>query len=162
MKTYSNTSYITVKAYKRMWLLRRLKSLGATNAQLIDTLEKQILSVLWLGAPAWYCLLTQAEKTHIDRVGKVGMKIIFWEQYSGFENSIQLTGISRLTDSLAKMIKRLAAKSANHEKFSKWFQLLTTQTCTRSKKTRYIPIHTRIERFDKSPIPYLTKILNQN
>ena len=71
-----------------MWLLRRLKALGATNEQLIDTLQKQILSVLWLGAPAWYCLLTQAEKTDIDRVGKVGMKIIFGEHYSGFENSL--------------------------------------------------------------------------
>ena len=90
------------------------------------------------------------------------MKIIFGEQYSGFENSIQLTGISRPTDSLAKITKWFAAKSANHEKFSKWFQPLTTQTCTRSKKTRDIPIHTRTERFDKFPIPYLTKILNQN
>ena len=145
-----------------MWLLRRLKSQGATNAQLIDTLEKQLLPVLCLGASAWYCLLTQAEKTNIDRVGKVGMKIIFGEQYSVFENFIQLTDISRPTDTLAKMTKQLAAKIADHEKFSKWFQPLTTQTCTRSKKTRYIPIHTRTERFDKSPIPYLTKILNQN
>ena len=73
MKTSSNTAYITGKAYKQMWLVRRLKALGATTTQLTDTLEKQVLSVLWLGAPAWYCLLTQAEKTDIDRVAKVGL-----------------------------------------------------------------------------------------
>ena len=162
MKTYSNTSFITGKAYKRMWLLRRLKALGATNEQLIDTLQKQILSVLWLGAPAWYCLLTQAEKTDIDRVGKVGMKIIFGEHYCGFENSLQLSGISRPTDSLAKMTKRFAVKSAKHIKFSKWFQPLTTNTCTRSKKQKYVPIRTRTDRFARSPIPFLTQILNEN
>ena len=42
MKTFSNTSYITGKGYKRMWLLRRLKALGATKEQLIDKLQKQI------------------------------------------------------------------------------------------------------------------------
>ena len=54
MKTCSNTAYITAKAYKRMWLIRRLKALGASTTQLLDCLQKQVLSVLWLGAPAWY------------------------------------------------------------------------------------------------------------
>ena len=97
MKTYSNTFYIMGKAYKQMWLFRRLKALGATNAELIDTLEKQKLSLLWLGAPSCYCLLTQTEKTNIERVGKVGMKIIFGEHYSGLETSTQFIGISRNT-----------------------------------------------------------------
>ena len=49
MKTCSNTAYLTAKAYKRMWFLRRLKALGASTSQLLDTLEKQVMSVLWLG-----------------------------------------------------------------------------------------------------------------
>ena len=46
MKTKSNTSYIIKKAYKRMWLLRRLKTLGASRSQLIDVMNKQVLSVM--------------------------------------------------------------------------------------------------------------------
>ena len=161
MKTWSNTAYITGKAYKRMWLIRRLKALGASTAQLTDTLEKQVLSVLWLGAPAWYCLLTQAEKTHIDRVAKVGLKIIFGEEYCGFENSVQVSGISKPTERLEKMTKRFAVKSAKHPKFSKWFEpLQATNINTRSKKKKYIQIHTRTERYARSPIPHLTNLLN--
>ena len=161
MKTWSNTAYITGKAYKRMWLIRRLKALGASTAQLTDTLEKQVLSVLWLGAPAWYCLLTQAEKTDIDRVAKVGLKIIFGEEYCGFANSVQVSGISKPTERLEKMTRRFAVKSAKHPKFSKWFEPLhPTNITTRSKKNKYIQIHTRTERYARSPIPHLTNLLN--
>ena len=55
MRTCSNTEYLIKKAFKRMWLIRRLKGLGANKGQLIDALQKQVLSVLWLGAPAWFC-----------------------------------------------------------------------------------------------------------
>ena len=148
-------------AYKRMWLVRRLKALGATTTQLTDTLEKQVLSVLWLGAPAWYCLLTQAEKTDIDRVAKVGLKIIFGEEYCWFENAIQASGISKPTERIGKMTKRFAVKSSKHSKFSKWFQPLPpTNMNTRSKKNKFTQIHTRTERFARSPIPHLTNSLN--
>ena len=39
MKTISNTNYLTTKAYKRMWLIRRLKTLGASVSQLVDSLQ---------------------------------------------------------------------------------------------------------------------------
>ena len=103
MKTCSNTAYLTAKAYKRMWLIRRLKNLGASTAQLVDSLQKQVLSVLWLGAPAWYCLLTQSEKHDIDRVAKVGLKIIYGNTYQGFENALLSSGIRKPTLQLKKM-----------------------------------------------------------
>ena len=161
METSSNTSYIISKAYKRMWLLRRLKALGASTAQLVDTLEKQVLSVLWLGAPAWYCLLTQVEKTASNRVAKVGLKIIYGDCYSGFDNAIQLSGTSKPTDCLEKITKHFAAKTAKHSKFSKWYQCLpATNFSTRSNTNKFTQIYTKTERYKKSPIPHLTRILN--
>ena len=47
MKTFSNAAYLTAKAYKRMWFLRRLKALGDSTSQLLDTREKQVMSVFW-------------------------------------------------------------------------------------------------------------------
>ena len=43
LKTCSNTSYIIKKAYKRMWIVRRLKALGASTQQLLDVLNKASL-----------------------------------------------------------------------------------------------------------------------
>ena len=97
MKTCSNTKSITTKAYKIMWLIRRLKAMGASTTQLLDCLQKQILSVLWLGAPAWYCMLIQYEKNDLYRVLKVGLRIIYGDSYGGFENALLLSMIKRQT-----------------------------------------------------------------
>ena len=102
MKTISNTCYLTAKAYKRMWLIRRLKALRASTTQLVDYLHKQVLSVLWLGAPAWSCQLTLQEKKDFDRVAKVGLKIIFGGKYNGFEYSLQAANNLKPTDQFTK------------------------------------------------------------
>jgi hypothetical protein len=84
LKTCSNTAMIIKKAYGRMWILRRLKALGASRSRLIDVLHKQVLSVLNLGVPAWDCLLTEQEKDDFERVLKTGLKIIWGQEYTSF------------------------------------------------------------------------------
>ena len=121
MKTWSNTAYITTKAYNRMWLIRRLKALGASTTQLLDCLEKQWLSVLWLGAPAWYWQLSQYERNDLDRVIKVGLRIIYGDTYSKFLNALLLSKIKQPTDMLLRITEKFTSKSVKHSKFSKWF-----------------------------------------
>ena len=118
MKTSSNTAYLTGKAYKRMWFLRRLKSFGASKDQLLDCLQKQVLSVLWLGAPAWFCQLTENERKDFNRVAKVGLRIIYGDQYQGFDQMLDISKLVKPTVQLAKMTKQFAIKSEKHEQFS--------------------------------------------
>ena len=165
MRTCSNTEYLVRKAYKRMWLVRRLKGLGASRIQLVDALQKQVLSVLWLGAPAWFCQITQQERKDIDRVAKVGLRIIFGEFYGGFENALQAAQIRKPTEQLARMTERFAAKNARSSKFSKWLQPAARKTTnTRSVKNSqiYENVPARTARYGQSPIPYLTNIINTN
>ena len=163
MRTCSNTDYLIKKAFKRMWLVRRLKGLGANTGQLVDTLQKQVLSVLWLGAPAWFCLTTEQERKDIDRVAKVGLRIIYGDSYCGFENSLLSANMLKPTEQLAKMTDRFAVRSASHAKFSHWFQPAAKKTTnTRNSKNvqKYEQVPARTARYGKSPIPYLTQILN--
>lgn len=44
LKTISNTEYICARAYRRMWVLRRLKSLSCPIPELLDVLRQQIIS----------------------------------------------------------------------------------------------------------------------
>ena len=46
LKWYENTASVTKKAFRRMWILRRLKNMGASKATLKDIYYKQIRSVL--------------------------------------------------------------------------------------------------------------------
>ena len=45
-KWYDNTQYICQKGYTRLWMLRRLKGLGASVEELMDVYYKQVRSVL--------------------------------------------------------------------------------------------------------------------
>ena len=163
MRTCSNTEYLIKKAFKRMWLIRRLKGLGANKGQLVDALQKQVLSVLWLGAPAWFCQTTEQERKDIDRVAKVGLRIIYGDSYCGFDNSLLSAKMLRPTEQLAKMTRRFAVRSASHAKFSHWFQPAAKKTTnTRNSKNtqKYERVPARTARYGKSPIPHMTQFLN--
>ena len=161
LKTCSNTNYIIKKAYKRMWILRCLKTLGASTEQLLDVLNKQVLSVLFLGAPAWYGQLTVAERTHLNRVLRCALHIIYGDNYGSFSQSLTRAGMLSVTDQLHKMTAKFARKAAKHSKFNKWFKVRPeSELFTRSKKTEYLPVASRTARYACSPLPFLTAILN--
>ena len=61
LKTISNTENICKKAFKRMWILRRLKALGASNKQLIEVMKQQIISICEVGVPYWGPMITARE-----------------------------------------------------------------------------------------------------
>ena len=48
MKWSSNSEHIVLKAYTRLWILRRLKTLGASSLDLLDVYIKQVRSILEL------------------------------------------------------------------------------------------------------------------
>ena len=53
LKWWSNTEYMVKKANSRLWTMRRLKNLGASEDDLLDVYTKQICSVLELAVPVW-------------------------------------------------------------------------------------------------------------
>ena len=51
LKWSENTDYICQKGYSRLWMLRRLKGLGASETELLDVYMKQLRLVLELAVP---------------------------------------------------------------------------------------------------------------
>ena len=54
----------------------------------------------------------------------------------------------------------LKRKAYTHKKFTKWFKP-TPEVITRNKKPKFYDVVCKTTRFEKSPLSYLTKILNQ-
>ena len=162
LKTCSNTKYIIKKAYSRMWIIRRLKALGASKARLLDVLEKQVLSTLQLAIPAWDCFLTLQERTDLSRVFRTGLRIIWGQQYISFEQCIHESKLKTLQQKRDQIVKKFVKKSVKHSKFSKWFaEQQDTQMMTRAHiKTKYRSVPARTLAYKKSVIPTLTVIAN--
>ena len=107
------------------------------------------------------CQLTTAEKTHLNRVMRCGLHIIYGDTYRSFTDAITRAGILSVTEQLQNMKTRFANKSARHSKFRKWFKVRPDdQMDTRRVKSKYLPVASRTARYAASPLPLLTSIIN--
>ena len=59
------------------------------------------------------------------------------------------------------LCKTFAIKSSEYKRFNKWFKPNDHGINTKIKKSNFKKVRTRTKGFDKSAIPYLTKLLNE-
>ena len=165
LKWWENTDYICQKAYRRLWLLRRLKILGASELELLDVYQKQVRSVLELAVPVWQPALTVQEKYQIERVQKCALYIILGQNYISYSHALDKIGWKKLEQRRIKLCEKFARKASKNSKYQEWFcktkpTSVKTRNANKKLKLQYLPVETRTERYKKSPLPYLTDILN--
>ena len=160
LKWRSNTEGMIRKAYKRMWMIKRLKAYGANLQDMLEVYTKQIRCVLEYGVPVWNSSVTKEKSYDIERVQKCFLHIVLGSQYLDYEYALKRTGLDSLKSRRLKLCTTFAQKSAKHPKFKHWFVPQLKLNNTRSKKPLYKPPMYRLERFNNSPIPYLTRLLN--
>ena len=85
LKTITNTESTCKKAFKRMWIIRRLKALGCPNKELLVVLREQIISICEVGVAWWGPMITIQESNMLERVLKAGLHIIFQDNYITFK-----------------------------------------------------------------------------
>ena len=158
LKWHAHTTYITKKGNKRLWMLRRLKPMGAPKSTLIDLFNKQIRSVLEYALPAWGPGLTSEDQADIERVQKSAIAIIFGNADS-YNNLLKKNKIDTLAHRRNDLIKRFAKKSSKHNTFNSWFKEHPHNVKTRNLD-KFLAVPTRHKRFQDSPIPTMTKMLN--
>ena len=88
MKWSSNTDNMITKANKKLWILRRLKYLGAKEIDLVDIYTKQIRSIVELAVPAWHGAITIAEQIDLERIQKCAAHIILGEDYDSYRKAL--------------------------------------------------------------------------
>ena len=59
MKWNSHIQHMSKSANSKLWMLRRLKKLGAGSSILVDLNNKQIRSILEYAVPVWKVLAKQ-------------------------------------------------------------------------------------------------------
>ena len=163
LSTKSNTQYIVGRAWKRMWIIRRLISLGASEADLLKVLRCQVLSVLQFAVPAWTTMLTKAEVRSIEAVQKTGLYLVYGARYRSYTWALQEAMIKTQAEQRKNIFEKFTRACINSKKFSKWFCKTDTREAmpTRSKKMQFKPIYTRTKAFAKSPIPQMVALANK-
>ena len=160
LKWLPNTEYLVKKAYRRLWILRRLKILGAKTDSLCEVYTKQIRCVLELGVPVWNGSLTKKECYLLERVQKSAFHIILGQSYLSYDNALIQLNMESLEQRRYDISLTFALKSERSPKFSLWFKPNPKFGKTRTAQPKYQPTWNNHARLEKSPISYLTTILN--
>ena len=139
-------------------MLKRLKAIGATSITLIDLFNKQIRSVLEYAVPAWGPGISDQDSEDIERVQKTALGIIFGNNTS-YNTILKKHKIDTLEKRRSDLIQKFASKTAKHDEFNKWYVKHPHIVQTRNKD-KFLTVPTRHVRFENSPIPVMTRVLN--
>ena len=160
LKWAKNTDFICSKAYKKLWILRRLRFLEVDEAILCDVYVKEVRSVLEVAAPAWHSGLTQEQAAQIERVQKVAVCIILGRPYQSYTGALKHLGLDTLRQRREKRCL-IFAKRTIKTRHSSMFTPNNPQYTTRHKST-FKEVKTNTSRFWNSPFNYLTRLLNSS
>ena len=156
-----NTQDIIRRASNKLWIVRRLKLLGANKEELVDIYNKHCRSILEFGVPVWHGAITNNERVDIERVQKVALHIILGCKYENYRNALQETKLETLETRRDKLCLKFAKKAEQNPKHRQWFKM-RPKTSTRNENPKYWSVIARTDRLKKSPIPHLTELLNRH
>ena len=149
LKWQKNTKHIIMKANKRMWIIKRLKSMGANLEQLKLDFFQQVRSVLEIAVPVWNSSLTISDTLSIERVQKSFCHIALGKDYKGFNEAISSLRLKKLELRKLMLCRTFDVKTAQNRKFKEWFQLNKIKKNTRRKKLKYKKINARTKHYEK-------------
>ena len=123
------------------------------------SLEKKFVSfikkVQVIKEDVWHSSLTGEDSAKLERIQKTVLSIILADQYLSYSSALQ-----KLSERRSKICLSFAKKSVKNKKFSNWFKVNTKETVTRQLQPKFCEIVRRTERFHKSPLSFLTELLN--
>ena len=82
--------------------------------------------------------------------------------YNDYRSALAIVGLDSLQARRERLSLRFAKKSLKHPKHTKWFVPNTVTANTRQEKSKFCPVYANHKRFIKSPLSYLTNLLNNN
>ena len=137
-----------------------MRKLGANTTDLVDVYVKQIRSILEFAVPVWHPSLTNEDRLKIERVQKSAFCIIMGQEYRSYRAALKHLQLETLFARRNKLSKKFANKCIKNTKFEKWFKPNQKRVYTRYLSPKFCEVYYRTERFRRSPISYLTSILN--
>ena len=121
LKWGQNSDYITTKAMKRIWTLRRLRKLGMSDDFLINVYKEEIRPLLEYAVQVCNGALTKRDSYKIEKVKKVVLRLLQGKNYSSYTEACEQFGLEKLFVRREKLCVKFCEKEFKNSKldFSK-------------------------------------------
>ena len=110
--------------------------------------------------PAWNSGIGNGESDQVERVQKSALAVIYRNR--SYTNNLEKSKLQTLKNRREDISKKFAIKTAQNPKFAHWFVKKSNPKNTRQLNKKYKDPVFRCDRFRRSPIPYLTSLLNSS
>ena len=161
LKWSANTDMIVKKGYQRMLILHKLYAFNIPDDDLVNIYVLYIRSILEQNCQVWHHAITQEEKSDLERVQKVALKIILKDRYTTYEQALTHLNLDYLSIRREKLCLNFAKKCLKHEKTRDMFPLNSTLDHDIRRKQKYHVQFAHTNRLRDSAIPQLQRALNR-
>ena len=146
--------------FRSTWKPCQPQCIAFCEEDLIEIYTTFIRGSLEYCVPVWNASLTEDDKDEIERIQKTALKIIVGDGYGGYETALEmclLTSLEVRREELCLSFGLDCSKNENHKHLFK-----TTENPLLHYPPKFQPPACKKGRYEKSPIPYLTNLLNQH
>ena len=150
-------------ANRKLFVLCRLKKFGVKDPELVSIYTGYVRPVLEYAVPVWHSSLTASQSNSLERVQKRASRIILGQRYIGYTEALHTLKLCSLAERRTQLCLDFARKLFKSN-FRNWLPPLRKETPgqqTQNGGDLDTPT-CRTERYKKSPIPYMCRLLNEN
>ena len=144
-----------------MIIIRKLIEFEVKLEDLLNIYVLFIRSVIEQSSVVWSSSLTCEEMASLERTQKVALRLIFGPKYISYQNALNLAKLPKIEERYKILLLRFAIKCTKNPKTADMFPLAKNVEKTRNQEKFKVPM-ARKERFLKSAIPTMARLLNEN
>ena len=163
LKWDDNTASIIKKANGRLLLLRKAAEYTKSKEDLKTIYISYIRSMLEQSSVIWHSTLTKENQLDLERVQKNALRIIQGDKYEGYKITLNELQMESLFTRREELALRFAENCVKNEKTKELFPLRKKKHTIKTRKVKkYEETRTRTERFKRSTVPFLQRLMNQH
>ena len=161
MKPEVHVNYIVSKCYKRLWALRKLKNTGVSSEDILKFYNMKIRSVLESSCAVFHSMLKIEDSNDIERIQKITLKIILGPSYESYDSACNQLKIETLKTRRQTLSLNFALRLLDCPQHQSFFLYSERKDIFLRKQPLFQTPLAHTDRYKKSPLPYLTKLLNE-
>ena len=146
----------------KLYMLRRLRSLGTPSPELQGVYTTFILPTLMYASPAWSSSLNISQKRKLERVQKRACRIILGGQYDSYDQALTTLSLPRLSDRHSEVLRKFGQDLLTHPRHRHFLPPYAPPSRHTTRHTNtLVPIRApRTDRYKNSTIPSIVHMIN--
>ena len=161
LKWHENTKHIVKKSWRRMQLLRKVSSFGASVRDKLDIYKNFIRTHAEQSCTVWSSGLTKGNEKDIERIQKSAVRLILGRRFTTYQEALQELDIETLKERRKLLCAKFAKKCLKNVKTKSMFEEnIKKHSMVTRNPLKYKESQVRTSRLQNSAIPFMERLLN--